>query len=253
MSTDEALIQCPICSETAPQGYLLCPFCGADLTTTYETKIFAPIGYKEMWGRIGSLLSKPRGAFLDIANNPDTKGVTLFIFAIAFGMALQIFALLMHNYFFSWRLPVIFIIMWLFSLLLPLFLWLLASFAIRTTARLLGGKATKKQIRGVVGYGMLPLTIASLFNGILYVIALPWNRTNIYDFSEVFATMTQFRNSFAGIFGLIINILGFVTAGVYIVFMVKPASNFSWIEASISTGLPVILFIALLLTYYFAT
>lgn len=253
MSTDETIIQCPICNETAPQGYLLCPFCGADLTTSYETKIFPPISYKEVWGRIGLLLTKPRTVFLDIANNPDSKGVTLFIFAIAFGMALQIFALLMHNYFFSWRLPVIFILMWIFSLLLPLFLWLLGSFVIRTTARLLGSKASRKQIRGVVGYGMLPLTLASLFNGILYIVALPWNRTNIYDFSEIFATMTQFRNSFAGIFGLIINILGFIITGVYIVFMLKPASNFSWIEASISTGLPVTLFVALLLTYYFAT
>ncbi len=253
LSTDEALIQCPICNENAPQGYLLCPFCGADLTTIYETKIFPPIGYKEVWGRIGALLTKPRSAFLDISDNPDSKGVTLFIFAIAFGMALQIFALLMHNYFFSWRLPVIFILMWIFSLLLPLFIWLIGSFAIRTAARLLGGKASKKQIRGIVGYGMLPPTLASLFNAILYVIALPWNRTNIYDFTEVFATMTRFRNSFAGILGLIINILGFVVAGVFIVFMLKPASNFSWIEATVSTGLPVILFIALLLTYYFAT
>lgn len=252
MSTEDLLIQCPICNETAPEGYLLCPFCGADLTITYQTKIFAPVTYKEVWGRIKSLLSKPRVAFTDIANNPDSKGVTIFIFAISFGMALQIFALLMHNYFFSWRLPIIFIVMWLFSLLLPLFLWLIASFTIRTTARLLGGKGTKKQIRSVVGYGMLPLTLASLFNGLLYVIALPWNKTNIFDFAEIFTSMTRFRNSFAGIFGLIINILGFIAAGIYIVFMLKPASNFSWIEASISTGLPVILFIALLLTYYFA-
>lgn len=253
MSTDEALIQCPICNETAPQGYLLCPFCGADLTISYESKIFAPVSYKEVWGRIKSLLTNPRTGFQDIANNPDTKGVTLFIFAIAFGMALQVFALLMHNYFFSWRLPVILILMWIFSLLIPLFLWLLASFAIRITAKLLGGKASKKQIRAAVGYGMLPLTLASLFKAILYIIALPWNRTNIFDFGEIFSTMNQFRNSFAGIFGLIVNILGFTISGVYIVFMVKPASDFSWIEASIATGLPVILFIALLLTYYFAT
>ncbi len=86
MSTDEALIQCPICKENAPQGYLLCPFCGADLTTIYETKIFPPVGYKEVWGRIKSLLTKPRSAFQDISSNPDSKGVILFIFAIAFAI-----------------------------------------------------------------------------------------------------------------------------------------------------------------------
>ena len=111
-----------------------------------------------------------------------------------------------------------------------------ACLAIRTTQRLLGGKATKKQIRSVVGYGMLPLTLGSLFNALLYIIALPWNRTDINNFDEIFTTMTQFRNSFAGILALIVNILALIAAGVYIVFMLKPASNFSWVEAVISTG-----------------
>ena len=39
MSTEDVIIRCPICNEVSPQGYLLCPFCGADLTVTYEQKL----------------------------------------------------------------------------------------------------------------------------------------------------------------------------------------------------------------------
>ena len=72
MSTDETNIRCSICRETVPQGYLLCPFCGADLTTTYETKIFAPVTWRDVWRRIRLLLTRPREIFEEIADNPDS-------------------------------------------------------------------------------------------------------------------------------------------------------------------------------------
>lgn len=253
MSTDEAIIKCPICQETAPQGYLLCPFCGADLTLTYQEKIFAPVGYKEAADRIKGIIVKPRQMAQEISDNPDTKGGLLFIFTISFGIAFQILSVLIHNYLFNWRLPIIFLLTWISTLLLPLILWGVASWFIRTFARLLGGKASKKQIRAAVGYGFMPVTIAALFNALFYLIALPWNRVNLDDFGAIFSSMNDLRNSFAGITGLIINILGIIAAGVYITFIVKPASDFSYIEAALVTGIPLLIFLILLITYYFAS
>ncbi|MHA1186658.1 MAG: hypothetical protein ACTSSK_07260, partial [Candidatus Heimdallarchaeota archaeon] len=90
MSTDETNIRCTICRETVPQGYLLCPFCGADLTTTYETKVFAPVTTKDVGRRIRILLTKPRDIFEEIADNPDSRGGVIFLFAISFCFSIQV-------------------------------------------------------------------------------------------------------------------------------------------------------------------
>lgn len=252
MSSEESLLRCPVCQETSPQGYLLCPFCGADLLATYESKVFVPVTYKESWKRIFQLFKNPIAISKEIADNPDSKPILFFILIIAFGFAFQVFSLLVHNFLFSWRVVVIFLVVFVASMLLPTIAWMVASLLIRILARLLGGKANKKQIRSAVAYGFMPLAIGQLFNGLFYLIALPWNRTDIFSFDEVFNTMFQFRNSFAGIFGLIINILSFLATGVFIVFIVKPSSEFSWVEAAIATGIPVLFFTVLMITYYFA-
>ena len=251
MSTEEAIVKCPICQETAPQGYLLCPFCGADLTLSYQEKVFTPLSYKEVFGRIRSFIIRPRKIGEEIADNPDSKAGFLSIVAISFGMAFQILSLLMHNYLFNWRLPIIFLLTWIFAFVLPAVAWGFASWFIRTFARLLGGKANKKQIRSAVGYGLILFAVISLFNALLYLIALPWNRVDLAEFGDVFQSMRDMRNSFAGITGLIFNLIGILVAGIYIIYIVKPASNFSFLESAIATGIPVLIFLILLLTYYF--
>ena len=253
MSTEEAIVKCPICQETAPQGYLLCPFCGADLTLSYQEKVLTPLSYKEVFSRIRFLIIKPRVTGEEIADNPDRKAGFLSLITISFAIAFQILALLIHNYLFNWRLPIIFLLSWVFAFVLPAVIWGLASWFIRTFARLLGGKANKKQIRSAIGYGLVIFTITSLFNALLYLVALPWNRVNLAEFGEVFQSMRDMRNSFAGITGLIFNLIGILAAGIYMVFIVKPASDFSFLESAIATGIPVLIFFILLLTYYFVS
>ncbi|MGC9778271.1 MAG: YIP1 family protein [Candidatus Heimdallarchaeota archaeon] len=255
MSTEEVIIRCPICNETSPQGYLLCPFCGADLTKTYEAKIFAPVTYKEVWYRFKALVMTPRVISNEIAENPDSKGGFLFIIAIALGLATQLSAYIIHARVLDWKFyPVIFLLGWIFTLILPTLIWFLGSWIIRTMTRLLGGKGNRKQIRAAVGYGLMPVVFVELLIGIFQLIALPWGLDpDPSSFLEIFNAMADLRNSFAGIFGIVLHFSGFLVAGVYIVFILKPASEFSWIEAAISAGVPLLLFTILLITYYVGT
>jgi len=254
MSTEEAIVRCPICSETSPQGYLLCPFCGADITVAYEQKIYAPVTYKETWFRIKSFVVKPRKISQEIADNPDSKAGFLFSIAISLGLATQIIAYIIHTHTLDWKFyPVIFIITWVATFLLPIVIWFLGSWIIRTMTRLLGGKASRKQIRAAVGYGMLPVVFAEVFNGIFLLVALPWRDPGTYDFDAIIEAMFDLRNSFAGIVAIVIHFASFVAAGVYIILIAKPACDYSWVETVIATGIPVLLFTVLLISYYVGT
>jgi hypothetical protein len=254
MSTEDVIIRCPICNEVSPQGYLLCPFCGADLTVTYEQKIFAPVTYKEVWFRIKSLIVKPRVISQEIADNPDTKGAFLFIVAISLGLSLQVVSFIMHTRLLDWKFyPVVWIVGWIALLLLPTIVWLLGSWVIRLMTRLLGGKASGKQIRAAVGYGMMPIVLSELLIAILFLIALPWKDPDPYDFTGIFQAMSEIRHSFIGIIGLIIHFLGLAASGVYMVFIIKPASEFSWVETAIATGIPMIVYLILMIIYYVGT
>ncbi|NHJ84148.1 MAG: hypothetical protein FK734_01715 [Asgard group archaeon] len=254
MSTEEVNVRCPICNETSPQGYILCPFCGADLTITYETKIFAPVTYKDVWQRFKGQLLRPRVTAQEIADNPDSKAGFLFSVIIGFGLALQVIAFILHTHLLDAKFYiVILLVSWIIMFLLPLLLWLIGSLAIRITNRLFSGKANKKQIRSAVGYGLMPVAFAELFNGIFYLIALPWRTPNEFDFYAIFDAMLDLRNSFSNILGIIIHFLGLFAAIVYMIFIIKPASEFSWVETVIATSIPSIIFIILLITYYTTT
>lgn len=254
MSTEDVIIRCPICNEVSPQGYLLCPFCGADLTVTYEQKIFAPVTYKEVWFRFKSLIVKPRVIAQEIADNPDTKGAFLFIIAISLGLSLQVLSFIMHTKLLDAKFYiVVFIVGWIAILLLPTLVWLLGSWVIRLMTRLLGGKASRKQIRAAVGYGMLPIVFSELLNGILFLIALPWREPDQYDFTGIIDDMSFLRHSFIGVIGLIIHFLGLAAASVYMIFIIKPASEFSWLETAIATGIPMIVYLVLMIIYFIGT
>ncbi|MFW9923058.1 MAG: YIP1 family protein [Candidatus Thorarchaeota archaeon] len=251
MSTDESLIQCPICQEGAPQGYLLCPFCGADLTKIYEVKSFEYISYKEVWHRMRYLFVKPIQICKEIAENPDSKAGMIFLFAITFGLAFQVSSMLIHANISSWRTLLIFLAVWIISLLPVALTWGILSLILIILSKLLGGKAKGKQISSAVGYGFMPVAVISVFNSLFYLIALPYSQIEALDYTEVFYTVLGYRNSFAGILGLILNIISFLGAGVYIALILKPANGFSWVEAGIAVGLPVIIFVALIISYYF--
>ncbi|MHA1743045.1 MAG: YIP1 family protein [Candidatus Heimdallarchaeota archaeon] len=254
MSSEGTIVRCPICNETSPQGYLLCPYCGADLTAVYQEKLFPPVTYKETFFRIKRLITQPRMIAQDIADNPDNKASFLFSVAIAFAFSLQIVAYLIHTHSLNWKVyPGVFLLSWILTLLLPILVWLIGSWIIRTITRLLGGKATGKQIRAAVGYAFLPVTAAELLIALLFLIGLPWRTIDAVDIGIIVSQFLEMRNSFMGIFGMIIHFLGFLAAGFYMVLIVKPASNFSWIEAAISVGIPLLVFLILMITYYVGT
>ncbi|NHJ31989.1 MAG: hypothetical protein FK732_03920 [Asgard group archaeon] len=251
MSTEDVIIRCPICNEVSPRGYLLCPFCGADLTVTYEQKIYPPVTYKEVWFRIKSLVVKPRVIAQEIADNPDSKGAFLFFVAISLGLSLQVLSFIMHTRLLDWKFyPVVFLVGWIAILLLPTLVWLLGSWVIRLMNRLLGGKASGKQIRAAVGYGMMPIVFSEIFIGILFLVALPRESPNPNDFSGIISDMSSMRHSPIGIIGLIIHFLGLAASSIYMVFIIKPASEFSWLETAIATGIPIVVYLILMIIYY---
>lgn len=252
MSQEEAILRCPICKEAVPEGYILCPFCGADLTAQYKEQLYPPVKLKDVWTRMKGLVLEPQFTFEEVSHNPDLLGALFFILAIALCFSLQIIALLIHIKVLKWGTSILLLLLlWVFLLALPAISWWLGSAIIYQLVKLLGGKVSKKQIRGIVGYSLFPVLTGELLNAVLYLVALPWREPNTIYYEETFSALRDLRNSFIGITALVINLLSLVAFGCYLAFFLKRASKFSWPETIFSVSLPLLTFIALLITYYF--
>ena len=79
MSEAESIV-CPNCSERRPAGYILCPYCGFDLTQIVRARQRVRITLRESFSRIWRSLYDPRlskTVFNEIGANPDRKGAII--------------------------------------------------------------------------------------------------------------------------------------------------------------------------------
>lgn len=181
MSESESFV-CPNCSERSPAGYILCPYCGFDLTKILRQAQKRAITLSERFSRIRRSASDPRNSkmlFREIGVNPDRLGVffLLYFLSVAYGTRLGAYVLKagmenpssyhdFHFWFFiifPWFGGIIF-------LFLALFGWLLCSLSIWLVAKTLGGKASLRDTYSIVGYSFGPLITASLVISVLILI-----------------------------------------------------------------------------------
>ena len=184
MSESESFV-CPNCSERSPAGYILCPYCGFDLTKLVRQAQKRAITLSERFSRIRRSASDPRNSkmlFREIGVNPDRLGVffLLYFLSVAYGTRLGAYVLKagmenpssyhdFHFWFFiifPWFGGIIF-------LFLALFGWLLCSLSIWLVAKTLGGKASLRDTYSIVGYSLGPLITGSLVITLLLIFLGP--------------------------------------------------------------------------------
>lgn len=182
MSFGDSII-CPQCQERAPADYVLCPYCGYSLVKIVRERTRVHVGFGQAIGRIRRLLVEPimdpthslirtRETMREISANPDRKGGLLISFLISFfllemvavywitangfpllfGLAFLIIFPLIGGFVFFF---LVYLVWWIFGLAT----WLLA--------RLVGGKGTRKDTSGIIGYALLPLALSFLVSDLV--------------------------------------------------------------------------------------
>ena len=198
MSESESHV-CPNCSERSPAGYILCPYCGYDLTKLLRATHRVRITFREKLSRIWRSLYDPRKSkhlFGEIGVNPDRLGafITLYFLSVAYSMRFPVLVLkAADNSWYLLQIPYLLIAPWFIAfamILLALFSWLMISIVIWLIAKTLGGKAGYRDTLGIVGYSLGPLITGSfLINIIIIVIGPPittittttWESYAIFD------------------------------------------------------------------------
>ncbi len=181
MSESESHV-CPNCSERSPAGYILCPYCGYDLTKIVRATQRVRITFREKFSRIWRSLYDPRMSkelFHEIGVNPDRIGaiITLYLLSVAYSLRLPALALKASDA--SWmgvQFPYFLISPWILAfavILLALFGWLMSSVIVWLFAKTLGGKAGFRDTLGIVGYSFGPLITASFIANVLIAIIGP--------------------------------------------------------------------------------
>jgi len=178
LSASESIV-CPNCNERSPAGYILCPYCGFDLTKILKKAQKIPITFKERFSRIWRSLSDPRLSkilFREISVNPDRIGVIFLLYFLSVAYATRIGAFMIkasdpswHDFHFYYFIIAPWFIGFVFFFL-ALFGWAIATLIVWLVAKTLGGKAGLRDTFSIVGYSFGPLIAASLIYSIIVII-----------------------------------------------------------------------------------
>ncbi len=179
MSESESIV-CPNCSERSPAGYILCPYCGFDLTKILRQRQKIGITFKERFSRIWRSLSDPRDSkilFNEIGVNPDRLGVIILLYLVSVSYATATVGTLVikgssstwHDFHFFYFL----IQPWLTGIaffILAVFGWIVSTIIIWLVAKTLGGKASLRDTYSIVGYSLGPLITACLIISLVTIL-----------------------------------------------------------------------------------
>ncbi|MFX0122178.1 MAG: YIP1 family protein [Candidatus Hodarchaeota archaeon] len=178
MSESESLL-CPNCSERSPAGYILCPYCGFDLTKIVRERERVRVTFKEKFVRIYRSLFDPRESkrlFNEIGVNPDRLGAIIVLYFLSVGYSLRLSALVLaaaESSWHDWHFIFFVIAPWIVAIafiILAIFGWIVSSLIIWLIAKTLGGKASFRDTQGIVGYSLGPLITASVIINLLIAV-----------------------------------------------------------------------------------
>jgi len=184
----EEMMDCPRCFENVPSTYILCPFCGYDLTRLLEVKFRPPVYMRDRIRRAKGVVLDPLNTMTEIAENPDGKGVVLILLFYAFLSMIKVAVYAYHinidyvgfstaeqssvNSSLAKALLALIFLGSMIFLLLPLFILFLGSFVIWLVIKLLGGKGTYFQTRVVVGYSLVPVLLGEILSILILFLGL---------------------------------------------------------------------------------
>ena len=85
---------CPSCGDLVPNEYVLCVWCGFDLTLEKIRKAGITIDNRDALARMVRVVTKPPSTFKEISLLPDNRGGKMVLFAIAVIMTFNMIAIM---------------------------------------------------------------------------------------------------------------------------------------------------------------
>ncbi|MFV2014460.1 MAG: YIP1 family protein, partial [Candidatus Heimdallarchaeota archaeon] len=173
---------CPSCGELVPIEYVVCVWCGFDLTAEHIRRSGIVIGRNEAFARMKRVTLDPINAFKEITLIPDLKGPRYILYLIGVAMTLNMLAIFSKLDGLAYNteeykivlytigadtqisIKVTTIIALTFLIIQPIFLllifnyiWKVATRLISYLSRTVGGTGDKEKIRSILGYSLLPV------------------------------------------------------------------------------------------------
>jgi len=211
--------KCPACEEVIPVEYVVCPFCGFDLTEEKIRRSGIKIGRSDTIDRIKRTVTEPIPVAKEISLIPDRRGGSYNLLIISIALIMQLIVVIRKldkaNYIRSsgsmadtdylstglgfwifhinlnfterFVFTVIFLVLGTLVLFMMLFLaWKIGTRMMIFISRTLGGKAEYDNVRSILGYSLTPIAIGetvSLF--FFFFLGVPSDATTPGDWTEI--------------------------------------------------------------------
>ena len=263
----ENMQTCPECQELVPIEYVICVWCGYNLSAEHIKRAGIVIGRREIVQRVVKLTKDPINAFKEIALIPDLKGPRYIMYFIGVFMTLNMIAvfkkldglsynteksrIVLYQGRISPSIPVTSVISLVFLIIQPLILlfvfnlvWKVGTRIVILLTRTLGGKGDKLKIRSAIGYSLTPVLFGWAFS---WLVRLVTPSTSVSDTSytgveDAIVTVTKHG---IGVVSTVVLYICWIWATILATIGVSKVSRISYIEAFIAAGIPFLFFMSI--------
>ena len=240
---EQPMRQCPNCKEYIPAEYVVCVWCGYDLTKDIEEELKKK-GVKLSWieaiRRIWRVIRSPFEGMREVSVFPDKRGPKLILYGIAFLLTLQLNVFIWKS---KYVVPTRYAV-WvgiIFQAVYPFFLLILMVIGMALLSRfiyflvnVLGGKTEKGAINTLFVYSLSPLLITESF-ATIFRLFYPSVSFGSITYSSVANAYSNWASSGLTIFVDIVRIIGWVWAAVLFTYGLKRNAKISYVESGLIT------------------
>jgi hypothetical protein len=271
ITMSENMQSCPSCGELVPIEYVLCVWCGYDLTAEHIRRAGIKIGRKEAIDRMKKVVRSPITAFKEITLIPDLTGGKLILYSIGFIMTLSMLSIFSKLENMSYNdegagiainigttdplvISYKFIIGLLFLVLMPLILllifnivWKLSTRIMKWLSKSFGGTGQDEKIRAVIGYSLLPVLFGWLLFLLVIILVPKTTVTNTSSYDAVDAAVVSLTSQGIGVVAKIFLYIGWAWSTILAIIGMQRAARLSLFESIIVAGVPFGLFMLVVL------
>jgi hypothetical protein len=262
---------CPSCGELVPIEYVICVWCGFDLTAEHIRRSGIRIGPREALQRMRKVVVDPLNAFREISLIPDLTGGKMIFYFIGMAMTLNMITVMskinglqfneieanVYQITASIGISINFVLNLAFLIVQPLVLyliflavWKVATRILSLFSRSVGGRGDKVKIRATIGYSMLPVLFSWILSWLLRLITPSQDinaSTSSITYQDVDEAVVAFAEEGFGVVSQIVLWIGWIWALVLGVIGMRNAARLSYVEAAIVAGIPYALFMTIVL------
>lgn len=263
----ENMQTCPSCGELVPIEYVVCVWCGFDLTAEHIRRSGITIGRNEAFSRMKRVTLDPINAFKEITLIPDLKGPRYILYFIGVAMTLNMLAvfskldglafneeelkLVLYTFTSGSEISIkvttiialtFLIIQPLFLLLIFNYIWKIATRFINFLSKTFGGTGDKEKIRSILGYSLLPVLFGWTIAWLLRLLSGTTEVSDPQGYTEIEAAMIIVSKEGIGAVANFFILISWIWAAVLAVIGVSRATRLSYIEGVIVAGFPYLLF-----------